>query len=184
LAEVVAFDSLGTLFDLGELEDTMQRVLHRAVSLTVSGEWASFGDLARSVDPELPKRLAQLNAYPDTRNALELLRSKSKQVWVLTNGGADATHELLERNGLSDLVAEVHSVAEVKHYKPHPAVYRLLPSGATLVAAHDWDVAGARSAGYRAIWVARRDWALPLPEPGRGDCAESLLEAAKAAIRP
>lgn len=182
MAEVVAFDSLGTLFDLAELEDTMQRVLHRAVSLTVSGEWADFRDVARSVDPELPKRLAQLDAYPDARNALEHLRSK--EVWVLTNGGADATHELLERNGLSDLVTEVHTVGEVKRYKPHPAVYRLLPSGATLVAAHDWDVAGARSAGYRAIWIARRDWMLPLPEPGRGDCAESLLEAANLATRP
>jgi 2-haloacid dehalogenase len=181
---VVAFDSLGTLFDLGELEDVMQRVLHRAVSLTVSGEWASFRDVARSVDPDLPKRLAELDAYPDARNALELLQSTSRQVWVLTNGGAAATEELLERNGLRDQVAEVHTVAEVKRYKPHPAAYRLLPRGAALIAAHDWDVAGARSAGYRAIWLARRDWALPLPQPGRGDLAENLLEAANLATPP
>jgi FMN phosphatase YigB (HAD superfamily) len=35
-------------------------------------------------------------------------------------------------------------------------VYELLPRGATLIAAHHWDVLGARNAGYEAVWVNRK----------------------------
>jgi 2-haloacid dehalogenase len=48
-----------------------------------------------------------------------------------------------------------------------------------LVAAHWWDVAGAKAAGLRTGWVARRDLVLPdgLPEPDVG--GRDLLEVAE-----
>jgi 2-haloacid dehalogenase len=76
----------------------------------------------------------------------------------------------------------VHTVEEVRAYKPDRRVYELLPSGATLVAAHGWDVAGARAAGYRAIWIdsSERVWPLPDGEPAR---ASGLAEAVELAFR-
>jgi hypothetical protein len=56
---------------------------------------------------------------------------------------------------------------------------RLLHAAAvvTLIAAHGWDVAGARAAGLGAVWVSRleRRWPLPPPEP---PAAPDLIGAA------
>ena len=54
----------------------------------------------------------------------------------------------------------------------------MAPAEATLVAAHAWDIVGARAAGLESIWVDRleRRWPLPVAEPRR---AASLLEAAE-----
>ena len=174
------FDALGTLFDLGPLHKSaeLHRTLHHAVALTLAGEWKPFAEIAKAVDPELVEKLAELEPYDDAREALE----HAGEAWVLTNGGRDATERLLERGGLREVVAQVRSVEEVRRYKPHPDVYRLLPERSVLVAAHAWDVAGARAAGYRAVWVNREEdeWPLPLPEPLR---ASNLIEAVRLLLR-
>ena len=73
-------------------------------------------------------------------------------------------------------------------YKPHPAPYRLaldhlgVPGPrATMVAAHAWDVVGARGAGIDAVWIDRgeRLWPLPVP-PVRA--AGDLLQAARLVV--
>jgi len=178
---VVAFDALGTVFELGELRDSVafRRVLHHATALTLAGEWAPFDELAAAVDGDLPSRLQAVRPYPEARDAFELVRKAGAEPWVLTNGTRDATERMLDR---SRLFAEVHTVEEVRAYKPHPDVYGILPEGSTLVAAHAWDVAGARAAGYRAVWVDReeRDWPLPVGRPGLRAC--DLLEAARIAV--
>jgi 2-haloacid dehalogenase len=178
---VVAFDALGTVFDLGELRDSVafRRVLHHAAALTLAGEWAPLDELAAAVDGDLPTRLQAVQPYPEARDAFELVRAAGAEPWVLTNGTRDATERLLDR---SRLFAEVHTVEEVRAYKPHPDVYRILPERATLVAAHAWDVVGARAAGYRAVWVDReeRDWPLPVGAPKLR--AGDLVEAARLAV--
>jgi 2-haloacid dehalogenase len=141
---VVAFDSLGTLFDLGGLEKKAK----------------------------------------DARDALEAVRDGDGEAWVLTNGTRESTENLLADAGLAGLVAQVRTVEEVRAYKPHPSVYALLPADATLVAAHGLDVAGARAAGYRAVWVDREEgsWILPVPEPDLR--AHTLVDAARLALTP
>src|SRR5207237_7413995 len=60
-----------------------------------------------------------------------------------------------------------------QRFKPHPAPYELaikrVGSGATLVAAHGWDVLGARAAGLDAVWIDReeREWPFPFDTPPR-----------------
>jgi 2-haloacid dehalogenase len=76
-------------------------------------------------------------------------------------------------------VPEIVTTEDVRVYKPHPAVYRravdtlgLPAERVTLVAAHAWDVVGARAAGLNGVWVERleRRWPLPvLPVPGAAD---------------
>jgi 2-haloacid dehalogenase len=166
---------LGTLFDLGDARERMPRVLHHAAALTLAGGWAPFDEVVRACDRELAQKLQELEPYDDAREALSL----PEEAWVLTNGTREATERLLERTMLRGLVAEIHTVEEVRKYKPHPDVYELLPRGATLVAAHAWDVAGARAAGYRGVWVdgEEQEWPLPVGEPGLR--ASTLVEAAQ-----
>lgn len=179
--QVVAFDAMGTVFDLGALSESVafRQVLHHAAALTLAGKWAPFDELAKAVDEELPDRLSQVRAYPEAREAFDAVREAGAEPWILTNGTRDNTERLLDRSGL---FAEVHTVEEVRAYKPHPDVYEILPEGSALVAAHAWDVVGARAAGYRAVWLDRVEgpWPLPLgdPEPRAGD----LVEAARLAV--
>jgi 2-haloacid dehalogenase len=178
---VVAFDAFGTLFDLGDLEERMPRVLQHALSLTVAGEWAPLDELAPALDPELAEGLPELDAYDDALPALECMKEAGGEAWVLTNGSRATTASLLERSGLAGLVTEIRSVEEVERYKPHPAVYELLPEDATLVAAHAWDVLGARAAGRRAVWVDRREQRWPFPGQPHEPRVSSLPEAARLA---
>ena len=181
---VVAFDSLGTLFALGDLRARMARPLQHAAALTLAGMWAPFDEIVQSVDRELAERLTELEPYEDARRAVERVRTNDAEPWVLTNGGRELTQALLDRGGLLDFVSEVRTTEEVRKYKPHPDVYGLLPGDATLVAAHAWDVVGATRAGVRGVWVDRveQQWPLPLPEAELR--ASDLVSAAGLAIGP
>ncbi len=179
---VVAFDSLGTLFDLGELEPRMPSVLHHGLSLAVVGGWAPLDELAEALDPELAERLPKLDPFDDARPALQAVREAGDEAWILTNGGRDSTQQLLERAGLSDLVAAIHSAEEVERYKPQTEVYELLPRGSALVAAHAWDVAGAVRARMRGVWVDRQQRGWPFPqEIAPNATAPDLVRAAELA---
>ena len=78
----------------------------------------------------------------------------------------------------------VITVEEVEAYKPHhePYLYAartlgLPPAPLMLVAAHGWDVLGARAAGLGAIWIDRLEkrWPFPTDEPPTaGDLVEAV----------
>jgi 2-haloalkanoic acid dehalogenase type II len=195
MSRAIVFDALGTLFDLGRRERSaeLMRTLHHATSLTLAGEFAPLVDLARAVDPDLPAAIAEAKPYDDVEEALAVLAEVGLPAYVLTNGGADSTRELLRRGGLLDRIADVFSVDDVRRYKPDPAPYAhtsraigLAPELITLVAAHAWDVVGARNAGLEAIWVDRRDEGWPLPIEPPAHRAGDLVTAARisTAIRP
>ena len=84
---------------------------------------------------------------------------------------------MLRFAGLRDRIETVISAPESGAFKPDPRPYRMAlerigarAEEVALVAAHWWDVAGAKAAGLRTGWVARRDLVLPrrLPEPDVG----------------
>jgi 2-haloacid dehalogenase len=183
---VVAFDALGTLFDLGRLakREQLHRMLHHAACLTLAGTWAPLDEVAAAVDEKLPEKLSAVRAATDAREALEAVRDGGGESWILTNGTRESTDALLAESNLADVVAHVCTVEEVRRYKPHPSVYAMLPAGSTLIAAHGWDIVGARAAGYRGVWVDRDEgeWILPVPEPELR--ARTLAEAARLALTP
>jgi len=207
----VLFDVLGTLFSLEPLQKKLrapaleawfERLLHSATSLTLAGEFEPFADLAEATlkttiaklglkqDPKaVLEALKQLPPDPAADAAFERLERANMLIGVLTNGGEKQTRQLLEAAGLLDRVAEIVSVEEVELYKPHPAVYKhaaerlgVEPKGVTLIAAHAWDVVGAKRAGLDAVWVDRleREWPFPRGKP-RSRVAHDLVEAAELA---
>jgi 2-haloacid dehalogenase len=212
----VVFDVMGTLFDLSPvrgrlkelgapdaaLEAWFGRLLHSAASLTLSGEFRPFREIAETtlrsslaqldVDDrgagDVLAALGQLEPYPEAHPAFARLEQAGVEAATLTNGGEEHTRSLLERAGLSDRVVAVITVEEVEAYKPAAAPYRhaaerlgVPPEQLTLIAAHGWDVLGARAAGLRGIWIDRleRRWPFPLDEPPR---ASDLREAVELAL--
>jgi 2-haloacid dehalogenase len=193
MSRAVLFDALGTLFDLGRRERSaeLMRTLHHATSLTLAGEFAPLPELARAVDPDLADAIAGMEPYSDAEAALVVLADAAMPAYVLTNSGADSTRELLRRGGLVNRISGVFSVDDVRRYKPDPAPYAhaaraigIQPPSLTLIAAHAWDVLGARKAGLETIWVDRRDEGWPLPVEPPAHRAGDLVTAARIATRP
>ena len=203
------FDVLGTLFSLEPLQRKLrapaleawfERLLHSATSVTLAGGFEPFSDLAESTlkttiaklglkqDPKaILDALKRLPPDPDAGGAFDRLERAGLLIGVLTNGGEKQTRTLLEAAGLVDRVAEIVSAEEIELYKPHPAVYRhaaerlgVEPKGVTLIAAHAWDVMGAKEAGLDAVWVDRleREWPFPRGKP-RSRVAHDLVEASE-----
>jgi 2-haloacid dehalogenase len=130
-------------------------------------------DLAERAD--LVQAWHRLDPWPDVREGLQTLR-RDRVTGTLSNGHVAMLIDLA-RHG--DLRFDAILSAQIAGaYKPAPETYlsaaRLLdvePRELMLVAAHPWDLAGARAAGLRTAFVDR-----PL-EYGNGSPARSDPEA-------
>jgi 2-haloacid dehalogenase len=192
------------LGDSGADEDLVGHAVDDAIQLamvvTLTGREASFTDLVRAGlrrrlrlagrDPSAADDaiglMGAMPAFIDAPAALEQLRGIGLRLGVLTQSDASAADGVLRFAGLRDRIEVVVSAPESGAFKPDPRPYRMALErlGATgeetaLVAAHWWDVAGAKAAGLRTGWVARSDLVLPdeVPEPDVG--GRDLLEVAE-----
>ena len=145
----------------------------------VAGTTVSEDD-ARTV----ARAMRALPAHPDVVPGLTALRAAGHCLVAFTNGSSDAVRDQLVHAGIDGLFDAMVSVDAGTTFKPHPSSYATLagllqldPSAVTMVAAHDWDVAGARAAGMRAVFVQRGApaWWLPLPQ---GPTATSIASVA------
>jgi 2-haloacid dehalogenase len=127
--------------------------------------------------------MAELPPHPDVVPAVERLATAGIRMIALTNGGPLVAEAQITNAGLAEHVVPVISVDEVGRFKPDSAVYQHaarrtgVPFGEmALVAAHDWDCAGAIAAGAQAVLVQRPGvrWGLPSepPEVVVGDLGE------------
>lgn len=108
------------------------------------------------------RRAARLDPFPDAARALDQLRDAGHRLVTLTNSGAQGGRDTLEAAGLADRFERFLGVDAVRTFKPHPRTYAyaLAELGArsdevVMVAAHAWDVTGAKHAGLRTVWIAR-----------------------------
>jgi len=116
---------------------------------------------------EIVKVFYRLEPFEDARLGLERLAKKYRLV-ALSNGNPELLEHLIPNNlGRPDM--ERISVARFGAFKPHPAVYRgaalalgLDPCQTMMVAAHSFDILGARACGFRGAFVNR--YRLPYEE--------------------
>ncbi|MFQ5522936.1 MAG: haloacid dehalogenase type II [Acidimicrobiia bacterium] len=131
--------------------------------------------------------MKSLPPYPEVYGALERLNDAGLVMIALTNGSAQVANAQIENAGLHPFMRRVVSVEEVRRFKPDPMPYRRAAEAMgvdlrdmMLVAAHDWDCAGAISVGARAVFVTRPGavWSLPSPMPDRevSDIAQLAAE--------
>ena len=111
---------------------------------------------------------ASLPLHPDVEPGLRTLADAGIPTLTLTLGSAQTVAEIFDAHGLSDLVTGHLSVDEIGRWKPAPAPYLagclalgLAPADVTMVAAHSWDLHGARRAGLRTAWVSRLEHIRP-----------------------
>lgn len=172
----------------------------QAMVVTLAGAEAEFAEL---IGAGLRRRLAMagrdeaaadaalgllgsMPAFIEAPSALERLRGVGLHLGVLTQSAAESADAVLRFAGLRDRLELIVSAPASGAFKPDPRPYRhaVERTGApaeevALVAAHWWDVAGAKHAGLRTGWVARRDLVLPasVPEPDvRGRDLDEVAE--------
>ena len=108
-----------------------------------------------------------LQPYSDAVSGLRQLGERYSLV-ALSNGEEWFLHHLAENN-IRVPFNEIISVESVGAFKPHPAVYRkaaqvlgVSPGEIMMVAAHSFDILGARACGFRGAYVNR--YRLPTEE--------------------
>lgn len=175
--DAVVASALGaTTAAAGPRRAWFDRMIRSALALTAAGEYVPFGTLAavalRDLAAEkgghvddgqvatLVQSIRRLPAHPDVVPALATLRADGHRIVTLTNSVLEVAHDQLGASGLDDLVDAVYSADEVRRLKPAPEPYQMVlererTDSATLVAAHDWDVAGAAAAGLETVFVGR-----------------------------
>ncbi|HEV8586705.1 MAG TPA: haloacid dehalogenase type II [Methylomirabilota bacterium] len=132
---------------------------------------ATPADLARLMDAY--NRLA---CFPEVPAALARLAGRPRA--ILSNGAPRMLAAAVASSGLGGALDHVISVDRVRIYKPAPAVYALgpqtlgVPAAELLfVSSNAWDVAGAKSFGYRVAWCNR----LGAPEEELGVRADYVV---------
>lgn len=128
------------------------------------------GDDARS----LLALMSSLPPHPDVLPGIDRLTRSGTRIAALTNGSREVAEAQIRNAGLDTFMERVISVDEVRRFKPDPAAYlhaakamHLPIDEMMLVAAHDWDCAGAIAAGAEAAFVQRPGvvWSLPSGKP-------------------
>jgi 2-haloacid dehalogenase len=153
-------------------------VLRNALSLTIIGEHQDFVtvgtaslqmvaeqyQVSLTVDDlaAIAAAMTSLPAHEDVAPNLDRLENAGFRMAALTNSPQEAAESQLTSAGISHYFEQVMSVTPTARFKPAPEVYRMAaaelgvePSAMTMVAAHDWDVAGAMSVGCRGAYIMR-----------------------------
>ncbi len=154
----VAFDVIGTLFDLSVLRPQFDRLglpphalkwwfavlLRDGFALSAAGGATTFAKVATvalaevsraagcplppGADRGLIAACSELPAHSDSAVALQLLRGAEVPAVALSNGSVAITTALLDLAGLRSLVSGVLSVEGARHWKPRPEPYRYAAS--------------------------------------------------------
>lgn len=124
---------------------------------------------------EVVSGMRQLMAHPDVVPGIQRIRKAGFRTATLTNGSNQAAAAQLEHSGLNELIDDSLTVEEIGRFKPASQVYQVAadrfgvdPSQMLMVAAHDWDIAGAARAGCETAFITRPgvSWSLPGSPPG------------------
>ena len=123
---------------------------------------AAVGVTNQDLRSKLMDTYRTMAAFAEVPAVLKALKDRGKTVSILTNGDGDLIADAVASAGIGDVLDAVMTVHEAGVYKPAPAVYRLVtarfdcaPSDVSFQSSNRWDVAGAKVAGFRTVWVNR-----------------------------
>lgn len=168
---------------LGGREDLLplwfSTMLHYSLVETLSDNYHSFGEIGTAAlmmvaetrginltydeaKQAIVTPLRSLPPHPDVADGLRTLKEDGYRIVSLTNSSAVGVETQFRHAGLTELFEKRYSVDSVKKFKPHPATYQVVlddmglqPNEVLMVAAHAWDLAGARNVGLQTAFVAR-----------------------------
>ncbi|GAA4311530.1 haloacid dehalogenase type II [Pontixanthobacter gangjinensis] len=166
------------LKDDGAAEIWFSQLLHYSLVESITGTYHDFSKIAaavfrmnaekRQIDfseeeiREVLSPITRLPAYPDAEKGLSNLKNAGYHLVAFSNGKPSVLKEQLHFSGLEVFFDQVLSVEGAGKYKPHPEAYnyalkaaRSKAAKAMMVAAHGWDIAGARRAGLQTAFIQR-----------------------------
>lgn len=155
-AKQLEYSWTGSLMERYErFDDLTARALDHALALHgVASDAALRHDLLSAY--------RTLDAYPEVAATLDALRAVGMRTAILSNGSPSMLEAAVDAAGLGDRLDALLSVDEIKVYKPDPRVYMfgvrklgVAPAGVSFQSSNAWDVAGASSFGFRALWINR-----------------------------
>lgn len=204
---LLAIDSLAPLFDdvFGDrrvLREWFNQLILYSMTATLSDHYVDFFTLGPSVlrmlgaihevtvtDDDI-ERLREgfrtMPPHPEVVDGLNRLHEEGLRLVSLTNSPhRPGTPTPLENAGLANFFEQQLSVDASHAFKPAPVVYRhacrqlgASPTDCMMVAAHHWDLLGARNTGFSTALITRPGnapvGALPQPDI----VAKDLLEFA------
>lgn len=152
--------------------------LEYAFRRTIMGNYTDFADCVRdsleytlrvfSVSLSSVERERLLDAYQrlpsflDAEPGMEALQRAGYSAFAFSNASRETISKLLGDNSLRQYFEDIVSAESVAAFKPSPLVYAafLAQVGVSaeqtwLVSGNQFDVIGARAAGWKAIWVRR-----------------------------
>lgn len=152
-------------------------LLHHSLVMTVNARPADFAEVgaavlqmqARNRDIVLHHDdamavlavMRRLDAHADVLPALQRLKAAGHRLAALSNTSDQGLQAQLAHAGLSELFDKALSVQAVGRFKPDPIAYAWAAhqmqadaAACMLVAAHGWDIAGAKWSGLQAAFVA------------------------------
>jgi 2-haloacid dehalogenase len=166
------------LVEQGEPEHLLTTVFARTLltgfAAATAGTWCSFraafeASLAQVTELTAAQRstvadaFLELSPHPDVEPALRRLREAGVRAITLTHGAAGVAEAGLARGGLTALVERTLTAESIRAWKPNREAYLwaagvcdVAPDRMALVAAHSWDVLGARRAGLTAAFTSAR----------------------------
>ena len=115
-----------------------------------------------------------LPAHAEVPQGLSVLRDAGFTIAALTNSPQETAEAQLANAGIADLFDKIMSVDMVGRFKPHRSVYEaaattlgVSTSEVVMVAAHDWDIAGATAAGCDTVFINRpgQTYSTAFPQP-------------------
>lgn len=177
------------------------QVLQGSLVATITNTYHNFGEIAgaaldmiaarngvslRAEDrTAILGRIRTLPPHPDVVPGLEKLRAAGFRLFTLTNSPPQVVEAQLHNAGLSAFFEHSFSVDAVRVFKPAAEVYRMAAEKLgveigqiRLVAAHDWDVAGALRAGCAAAFISRLGMVLNPLMPPPDIVGHDLIEVA------
>jgi 2-haloacid dehalogenase len=160
------------------LDAWFAQVLLSALVATVTDTYSDFGtiggealdvisarlgvDLSANDRARIREGMLTLPPHPEVSKSLSRLRDADLRLATLTNSTTQAARAQLTNAELIDYFEIILSVEAVRRFKPAAETYRMAAKelgvdigDIRLVAAHDWDIAGAMRAGCTAAFIAR-----------------------------
>ena len=125
--------------------------------------------------------LSKLIIHQDVGESIKIFHKHGLKIVTLTNGSKNNTLKLIKKNNLSKYISRCFSIDEIKLWKTNKKIYLHVcnemgfsSSNAMMIAAHAWDISGAKNAGLKTAYITRYEKILgsiyPKPDIIAQDC--------------
>lgn len=183
------------------LKEWFAQMLLYSQTVTQTRQYADFGMLARATlhmvaeihqarlteddVAEVMKGIGSLPPHPDVVEGLLSLHRARFSLVALTNSGEAVARQQMQTAGLGEMFERVFSVDAVSKFKPAIEAYEYVAkeldaktSELTMIAAHPWDLMGAKAAGCEVAFIERPGTAWFPGSPKPTISGKTLIEVA------